>query len=120
MEEGRNHQDIAAQPASVPIPASSNMNVFSVVPFPVTFAPVPMETSVLDQSNSSPMLVHQGPVCPFSTMADLNVNKEIPSEPSSPLSLRLSLATGHDQSDRGFSIEMSSSFKNGDSIISVV
>ncbi|KAL8529715.1 hypothetical protein ACS0TY_006960 [Phlomoides rotata] len=131
MEEGLNHHDIPAQPASVPLPASSNMNVFSVVPFPVTFAPVPltmqgvipMETSVPDQSvqvnNSSPMLVHQVPICPSSTMADLNLYKEVPSDPS-PLSLRLSLATGHDQSStRDFSIEMSSSFKNGDSGLSV-
>lgn len=122
MEEGRSHQHIPPQPAPVPLPPSSNRNVFSPVPLPVTFAPrrgaIPMQTSVRDQSvrvnNSSPMLVHQGPVCPSSTMADLNLN-----EPSH-LSLRLSFSTGHDQSStRGFPVEMSSSFKNGDSVISV-
>lgn len=139
MEEGRNHQDIPAQPVplptSVPLPVTSNINVFSVGPFPVTVGPVllsmqggnPMEKSALGQSaqvnNSSAMLVHQVPVLPMptsSTMANLNLNLQVPPKPS-PLSLRLSLSsTGQDQSltgDSGF--QVISSFKNGDSIVSV-
>ncbi|KAI3464022.1 hypothetical protein Pfo_020685 [Paulownia fortunei] len=138
VEEGRNHQGSPAQPIpqrnSVPLPVTSNINGFSVVPFPVAVGPVllsmqggnPMENSAFGQSarvsNSSAMLMHQVPVLPMptsSTMFDLNLNQQVPIE-TSPLSLRLSLSSGQDQSStRDSAFQVFSSLKNGDSIISV-
>ncbi|KAL0416949.1 UNVERIFIED_CONTAM: Transcription factor R1 [Sesamum latifolium] len=138
VEEGKNHQESAAQPVAppttLPLPITSNVNGFSVVPFPVNVGPVlfsvqngnPMENSTLGQSNlpnnSSPMLVRPVPVVPMpasSTMVDLNLKQQAPIEPS-PLSLRLSLSSGQDQpSTRDSAFQMLPSFKNGDSIITV-
>lgn len=111
MEEARSCQEIVAQP---PLP----VNVFSAMPFPVTIGPVllsmqggnPLENSGIGQdflvNNPLAMLVDHVPVLsrsPSSAMADLNLNQQVPPEPSA-LSLRLSL---------------SSSYRNGDSIVSV-
>ncbi|KAG8388640.1 hypothetical protein BUALT_Bualt02G0146400 [Buddleja alternifolia] len=139
-EEGRNHQDSPPQPVPKPTkvpataPVTSNANGYSVVPFPVNMGPVllsmqsgnSMENSAIDRSdrvnNSSAMLVCPVPVFPmatYSTMVDLNVNHPAPLDPS-PLSLRLSLSSGHDQSStRGSAFQVISSFKHGDSFISV-
>lgn len=114
-EEARSCQEIAAQP---PLPVTSNVNVFSAMPFPVTIGPVllsmqggnPLENSGIGKdfrvNNPSAMLVHHVPVVsmpPSSAMADLKFNQQVPPE-ASALSLRLSL---------------SSSYRNGDSIVSV-
>nr|AKV71979.1 MYB-related protein [Rehmannia glutinosa] len=129
MEESRNNQDSPSQPTFAPLPVTSNINGFSVMPFPMTVGPVllsmqgghPVETSAYAQidrvNNSSAMLVHQVPVVPMSTsstMFDLNLNQQVMLEPS-PLSLRLSLSSGQEPS----SSQVISSFKNGDNIISV-
>ncbi|KAL2244010.1 UNVERIFIED_CONTAM: Transcription factor MYB1R1 [Sesamum indicum] len=138
VEEGKNHQESAAQsvapPTTLPLPITSNVNGFSVVPFPVNIGPVlfsvqngnPMENSTLGQSdlpnNSSSMLVRPVPIVPMpasSTMVDLNLKQQAPIEPSL-LSLRLSLSSGQDQpSTRDSAFQMLPSFKNGDSIITV-
>ncbi|XP_011071772.1 transcription factor MYB1R1 [Sesamum indicum] len=138
VEEGKNHQESAAQsvapPTTLPLPITSNVNGFSVVPFPVNIGPVlfsvqngnPMENSTLGQSdlpnNSSSMLVRPVPIVPMpasSTMVDLNLKQQSPIEPSL-LSLRLSLSSGQDQpSTRDSAFQMLPSFKNGDSIITV-
>ncbi|KAI3454573.1 hypothetical protein Pfo_011236 [Paulownia fortunei] len=135
IEEGKNHQESPAQPpTTLPLPITSNVNGFSVVPFPATVGPVlfsiqggnPMENSALGLSdlanNSSPMLLRPVPVPPMpasSTVVDLNLKHQVPIEPS-PLSLRLSLSSGQDQpSTRGSAFQMIPSFKNGDNIITV-
>ncbi|KAK4394596.1 Transcription factor R1 [Sesamum angolense] len=136
VEEGKNHQESAAQPVptptTLPLPITSNVNGFSVVPFPVNVGPVlfsvqngnPMENSTLGQSdlpnNSSSILVRPVPVVPMpSKMVDLNLKQRTPIEPS-PLSLRLSLSSGQDQpSTRDSAFQMLPSFKYGDSIITV-
>ncbi|PIN05704.1 hypothetical protein CDL12_21760 [Handroanthus impetiginosus] len=128
VEEGKNHQENQAQPAlpptaSLPLPITSNVNGFSVVPFPVTSGPVlfsmqggnPMEIPAHVQNNSSPMFVCPAPVLPMptsSTALDLNSKQQIPTEPS-PLSLRLSLSSGQDQpsTTRDSSFQMMPSLK---------
>lgn len=118
IEETKNHQESPVQP---PMPITSNGNGFSVVPYPVTVAPVmfsmqsgnPVENSAMAQADvSSPMLVR--PVPCSSTMVDLNLRHQVQVE-ASPLSLRLSLSSGQDQPSSPFQM----GFKNGDSIISV-
>lgn len=94
------------------MPVTSRIGGFSVVPYPVIVQPVmlsmqggnPMENSALGQNvrinNSSAMFVGQVPVHRMpssSAMVDLNYNQQFSSEPS-PLSLRLSLSSGQDQS----------------------
>ncbi|KAL2254000.1 UNVERIFIED_CONTAM: Transcription factor MYB1R1 [Sesamum indicum] len=136
MEEGKYQKDSstppALQPTTMPLPVNSNINGFSVMPFPATGGPVllpmqgvnPMENLIQNDrvNNPSALLVHPVPILPMptsSTMVDLNLNHQVPLDPS-PLSLRLSLSSGHDQSSRrDLSFQVFSSFKNGDSIISV-
>ncbi|KAK4485716.1 hypothetical protein RD792_008362 [Penstemon davidsonii] len=142
IEEGRNNHKKSSvkpvtPPTTLPPPVTSNINGFSVVPFPVNAAPVlismqsgySMENSVLGQSdlmnNSPTMLVNPVhiPVLPLPTSSqmvmDLNSYQHVPNEPSS-LSLRLSLSTGHDHSSsRDSAFHGKQSFKNEDSIISV-
>ncbi|KAL0342776.1 UNVERIFIED_CONTAM: Transcription factor R1 [Sesamum calycinum] len=128
VEEGKNHQESAAQPVAtptaLPLPITSNVNGFSVVPFPVNVGPVlfsvqngnTMENSTLGQSdlpnNSSFNLVR--PRCSYACflkMVDLNLKQQAPIEPS-PLSLRLSLSSGQDQpSTRDSAFQMLPSFK---------
>ncbi|KAK6123438.1 hypothetical protein DH2020_042820 [Rehmannia glutinosa] len=122
----------AVLPQTLPLPITSNVNGFSVVPFtvgPVLFSMQngnPMENSGLRQNdlanNSSPMLVRPVPVPPMptsSSMVDLNLKQEMAIEPSQ-LSLRLSLSSGQDQpSTRGSAFQMMPSLNNGDSFISV-
>ncbi|KAH6801254.1 Homeodomain-like superfamily protein [Perilla frutescens var. hirtella] len=139
MEEARNCLEIPAQPAthpaSVPLPVTSNVNVFSAMSFPVTINPVllsmqggnQMENSAIGQNflmsnNSSAMLIHHVPVLAMpssSAMADLNLSQQVPPE-ASALSLGLSLSTGQNQSlTRDSAFQVISSFKNGDRIVSV-
>ncbi|KAK6148396.1 hypothetical protein DH2020_019308 [Rehmannia glutinosa] len=136
IEEGKNHQQSHAQPVlppTLPLPITSNVNGFSVVPFtvgPVLFSMQngnPMENSGLRQNdlanNLSPMLVRPVPVPPMptsSSMVDLNLKQEMTIEPSQ-LSLRLSLSSGQDRqpSTRGSAFQMMPSLNNGDSFISV-
>ncbi|XP_057780717.1 transcription factor MYB1R1-like [Salvia miltiorrhiza] len=130
MEEARNRQQIPAQPASAPPPMTSNVNAFSTMAFPMINGPVllsmqggnPLENSAPCQNflvnNSSAMFAHHRvPVLstpPSSAMAELKLNQRAPLEPSA-LSLRLSLSTGQNQP----STRVISSYKNGDSIVSV-
>ncbi|KAL3835140.1 hypothetical protein ACJIZ3_009876 [Penstemon smallii] len=116
IEEGSNHQEIPTQtvvpPTTLPPPLTSNINGFSVVPFPVLLSMQggnPMENSVFSQSDgmntSSPILVRPVHILPMPTSS-----QQIPVETSN-LSLRLSLSSGQDQS----SSTRMSNFKNGDS-----
>ncbi|KAL0364624.1 UNVERIFIED_CONTAM: Transcription factor R1 [Sesamum angustifolium] len=136
MDEGKKQKDSSTPPApqltTMPLPVNSNINGFSVMPYPVTGGPVllsmqgvnPMENLIQNDrvNNPSALLVQPVPILPMptsSTMVDLNINQQVPLEPS-PLSLRLSLSSGLDQSSRrDSSFQVFSSFKNGDSIISV-
>lgn len=131
MEEARNCQRVPAQlvtqPASVPLPMTSNANVFSTMPFPMTNGPVllsmqggnSMENSAIGQNflvnSSSAMFVHRVPP-PSSAMAEPNLDQQVSLEPSA-LSLRLSLSTGQKHSSTTFKVI--SSYQNGDSIVSV-
>ncbi|XP_073123501.1 transcription factor MYB1R1-like [Henckelia pumila] len=135
IEEDGGHQEFPAQPvppppAALSVPLASNINGFSTVPFPITVGPVmlsmqggnPMGNPTPSQSdrvmNKSPAAMLQMPTS--STMIDLNLNQHVPFE-RSPISLRLSLSSGQDQlstrDDSAF--QAISSFKNGDTLITV-
>ncbi|KAL6524383.1 hypothetical protein OROHE_016054 [Orobanche hederae] len=124
IEESKNHQGRRAETIT------SNVNGFSVVPFPVNASPSlfsiqnsnPMEESTRAQSglanDSSPMLVCPVPVTP-SIMVDLNLNQRVPIDPLQ-LSLRLSLSSGQDQaSTRGSAFDTMRGLRNIDGVISV-
>ncbi|KZV39662.1 Homeodomain-like superfamily protein [Dorcoceras hygrometricum] len=132
IEEEGSQQERPAQPvppATAPsVPSASNINGLSTVPFPITVSPVmlsmqggnPMENPTSCQrdpvNKSPPMLLM--PTSP--TMIDLNLNQQVPFEPS-PISLRLSLSSGQDQhstrDDSAFLVIPG--FKSGDTLISV-
>lgn len=102
-EEGKNQQESRPAPAAAAaLPIASNVNGFSVVPFPVTVSPVlfsmqgvhPTESESANYSSTA--------------MVDLNSNEQAAIE-ASPLSLRLSLSSGHDHqpsSARGSPFQM--------------
>ncbi|KAL7115157.1 hypothetical protein ACP275_04G167400 [Erythranthe tilingii] len=115
MEESRSHhQSGPSQPLPQPTtsmppppPVTSGMRGYSIMHFPVIVTPVlvpmqgenPMTNTAfgrnIPMNNSSSMFVHQVPVLHMptsSTMIDLNLNQQLPSE-TSPLSLRLSLSS---------------------------
>ncbi|XP_075490577.1 transcription factor MYB1R1-like [Primulina tabacum] len=131
-EEDGSHQERPAQPVPPPtapsVPLASNMNGFYTVPFPVTVGPVmlsmqggnPMENPTSCQSgrvNKSPAML-QMPTS--SIMIDLNLNQQVPFEPS-PISLRLSLSYGQDQllTRDNPAFQVIPGFKNGDTLITV-
>lgn len=122
IEESKNHQGRLAETIT------SNVNGFSVVPFPVNAKPSlfsiqnsnPMEKSnraQIDLANdSSPMLVCPVPVTPST---DLNLNQRVAIDPLQ-LSLKLSLSSGHDQaSTRGPAFDAMLGSRNRDGVISV-
>ncbi|XP_075480125.1 transcription factor MYB1R1-like [Primulina tabacum] len=133
IEEDGSHQERPAQPVPPPtapsVPLASKINGFSPVPFPITVGPVmlsmqggsnPMENPSLcqsDQVNKSPAMLQMQT---SSTMIDLNLNQQVPFEPS-PLSLRLSLSSGQDmlltRDDSAF--QVIPGFKNGVTLITV-
>ncbi|KAL2482481.1 Homeodomain-like superfamily protein [Forsythia ovata] len=137
-KEGGSHQASAAQailpPTSLPLAETSNISGFSVVPFPMTVAPVFLhlqsENSIENithrqgnqMNNTSDLLIRPAPVLPMhtnSTMADLSLNQNVPIL-SPQLSLGLSLSLDQDQSStRHSAFQVMTSFENGDSIISV-
>ncbi|GFZ17495.1 homeodomain-like superfamily protein [Actinidia rufa] len=85
----------------------------------------PMEKLTLGQVDhancESAKLIRPIPVLPTlngTTMADQSLNQKLTVDPS-PLSLRLSLSSDHNQVSRYSAFQVMSSFNNGDKIISV-
>nr|AXP34754.1 MYBR4 protein [Actinidia deliciosa] len=136
MEEEKVHQESKTQPllpqTLLPPLEATNINVSQVLPFPVTISPVlvpaqienPMEKLTLGQvdhaNHNSAKPIRPIPVLPNpnGTMADQSLNQKLTVDPS-PLSLRLSLSSDHNQVSRYSAFQVMSSFNNGDKIISV-
>ena len=137
MEEEKVHQESKTQPllaqTLLPPLETTNINGSQVLPFPVTITPVlvpsqienPMEKLTLGQvdhaNRESAKLIRPIPILPTlngTTMADQSLNQKSTVDPS-PLSLRLSLSSDHNQVSRYSAFQVMSSFNNGDKIISV-
>lgn len=135
MGEELINQDTTALLVSTPVqPDVSNISVFPVSHFPVTVSPVPLPSRAeipLDNltlgrgdqvDNESKLLIRPIPVLPVSyasTRTEPNLNQKSAIDPS-PLSLKLSLSSNHNQpSSRQSAFHVMPSFNNGDSSISV-
>lgn len=139
MEEELVHEDNLICPV-IQQQETPNSSGFWVPPFPVTVGPVlfPMEIenplenltrlgNANQLNNTSRVLIHPIPVLPMPNppppRAEVNLSQKLTIE-NSPLYLNLSLSFNHQNQNQSSSthsaFQVMPSFKNGDSMISVV
>lgn len=136
MEEELVHEDNLICPV-IQQQETPNSSGFRVPPFPATVGPVlfpmeignPLENLTLGNANqlnyASRVLIHPIPVLPMPSppppRAEVNLSQKLTIE-NSPLYLNLSLSFNHQNqsSSTHSAFQVMPSFKNGDSMISVV